>query len=78
MSVVPFGVEVASRVPGSAEYLDPAALIYDPEQQLTVTRGACGAVMPLCLAKHTDGPTRVDSNTDGKGNPEWDNDVQED
>lgn len=78
MSVVPFGIAITSRVPGSIEHVDMGALVYDPDQQLTMTRDDTGALSPLCLAKHTDGPTSTDANTDGRNNPEWDSDVRED
>ena len=74
---MPFGLVVAAREPVSVEDVDLTALVYDPDRQITLVRdGETGRLMPWC--KHSTGKTRTNSNTDGKGGPETDEDYTED
>lgn len=74
---IPFGLVVAAREPIAVDEVDLAALVYDPERQIMLVRdGATDMVMPWC--KHSTGKTKTDSNTDGKGGRETDEDYTED
>ena len=74
---IPFGLVVAAREPIPVEDVDLAALVYDPERQIMLVRdGETGTVMPWC--KHSTGQTTTNSNTDGQGGPETDEDYTED
>lgn len=76
-SSVPFGLAVAAREPIAAEEVDCSALVYDPERQIMLVRdGETARLMPWC--KHSTGKTNTNSNTDGKGGPETDEDYTED
>lgn len=74
---IPFGLAVAAREPIHVEDVDLTALVYDSDRQVTLVRdGDTGRLMPWC--KHSTGKTRTNSNTDGKGGPETDEDYTED
>lgn len=74
---IPFGLVVAAREPIPVDEVDLAALVYDPERQIMLVRdGETDMVMPWC--KHSTGKTKTDSNTDGKGGRETDEDYTED
>jgi putative ATP-grasp target RiPP len=74
---IPFGLAVAAREPISVDEVDLAALIYDPNRQITLVHAEdTGALMPWC--KHSTGKTNTDSNTDGQGGRETDEDYTED
>jgi putative ATP-grasp target RiPP len=74
---IPFGLLVAAREPVPVDEVDLTALVYDPERQLMLVRdGQTGMVMPWC--KHSTGKTNTDSNTDGHGGRETDEDYTED
>jgi putative ATP-grasp target RiPP len=73
----PFGLAVATREPVPIEDVDLTALVYDPDQQIMLVRdGESGRLMPWC--RHSTGKMRTNSNTDGKGGPETDEDYTED
>lgn len=74
---IPFGLVVAAREPIAVEEVDVGALVYDPQRQIMLVRdGETGMVVPWC--KHSTGWTRTDSNTDGHGGRETDEDYTED
>lgn len=74
---IPFGLVVAAREPIAADEVDLDALIYDPQRQIMLVRdGESGVVVPWC--KHSTGKTNTDSNTDGHGGRETDEDYTED
>lgn len=74
---VPFGLAVAAREPIAVEDVDFSALVYDPDRQIMLVRdGDTARLMPWC--KHSTGKTKTNSNTDGKGGPETDEDYTED
>lgn len=74
---IPFGLAVAAREPVPVEDVDLTALVYDPDRQITLVRnGETDRLMPWC--KHSTGKTNTNSNTDGKGGPETDEDYTED
>ncbi|HKR48022.1 MAG TPA: putative ATP-grasp-modified RiPP [Pseudonocardiaceae bacterium] len=74
---LPFGLAVAAREPAVVEDVDLTALVYDPDRQIMlVCDGETGRLMPWC--KHSTGKTNTNSNTDGKGGPETDEDYTED
>lgn len=74
---VPFGLAVAAREPAPVEDVDVAALVYDPDRQIMLIRDEdTDRLMPWC--KHSTGRTNTNSNTDGKGGPETDEDYTED
>jgi putative ATP-grasp target RiPP len=73
---IPFGLVVAAREPIPVDEMDLGALVYDPERQIMLVRdGGTGVVVPWC--KHSTDKTRTDSNTDGKGGRETDEDYTE-
>lgn len=74
---LPFGLVVAAQEPVPVEDVDLTALVYDSDRQIMLVRsGENGRLMPWC--KHSTGKTRTNSNTDGKGGPETDEDYTED
>lgn len=74
---IPFGLVVGAREPILVDEVDLAALVYDPERQIMLVRdGETATVLPWC--KHSTGKTRTDSNTDGHGGRETDEDYTED
>jgi putative ATP-grasp target RiPP len=74
---IPFGLVVAAREPIPVDEVNLSALVYDPERQIMLVRdGQTGLVMPWC--KHSTGKTNTDSNTDGHGGRETDEDYTED
>lgn len=74
---LPFGLAVAAREPIPVEDVDVAALVYDPDRQITLVGDAeSGDLVPWC--RHSTGKTKTNSNTDGKGGPETDEDYTED
>jgi putative ATP-grasp target RiPP len=75
---IPFGLAVAAREPVPVENVDLTSLVYDPDRQITLVRDGetDRLMMPWC--KHSTGKTRTNSNTDGKGGPETDEDYTED
>lgn len=74
---LPFGLAVAAREPVPVEEVNLSALVYDPDRQITLVRdGEFSRLMPWC--KHSTGKTNTNSNTDGKGGPETDEDYTED
>jgi putative ATP-grasp target RiPP len=74
---MPFGLVMAAREPIPVDEVDLTALVYDPERQIMLVRdGETDMVMPWC--RHSTGKTRTDSNTDGKGGRETDEDYTED
>ncbi|MGH4026382.1 MAG: putative ATP-grasp-modified RiPP [Pseudonocardiaceae bacterium] len=76
-SPVPFGLAVAARVPVSTEEVDLNTLHYDTDRQIMLVRdGETETLVPWC--KHSTGKTNTNSNTDGKGGPETDEDYTED
>lgn len=77
---IPFGLLVAAREPVPVDEVDLTALVYDPERQIMLVRdGQTGMVMPWCKhSKHSTGKTNTDSNTDGHGGRETDEDYTED
>jgi putative ATP-grasp target RiPP len=76
-SPVPFGLIVATRETISAEEVDLNALRYDTDRQIMLVRDEePETLVPWC--KHSTGKTNTNSNTDGKGGPETDEDYTED
>lgn len=74
---IPFGLAVASREPIPVEDVDLSALVYDPDRQMMLVHDReIDTLMPWC--KHSTGRTNTNSNTDGKGGPETDEDYTED
>lgn len=74
---LPFGLVVAAREPVLVEDVDLTALVYDSDRQIMLARdGDGGRLMPWC--RHSTGKTRTNSNTDGQGGPETDEDYTED
>ena len=74
---IPFGLAVAAREPLAVEDIDLAALVYEHHRQIMLVRdGETGRLMPWC--RHSTGKTNTNSNTDGKGGPETDEDYTED
>jgi putative ATP-grasp target RiPP len=68
---------VAAREPIPVEDVDLTALVYDTDRQITLVRdGDSDKLMPWF--KHSTGKTNTNSNTDGKGGPETDEDYTED
>ncbi|MEU6701778.1 hypothetical protein [Pseudonocardia sp. NPDC046786] len=74
-SRLPFGLAVAGRTPIPADHVDLTALVWDETQQVTLVRQD-GVLVPW--ARHTDGQTSTNSNTDGNGGNEQDTDHRED
>jgi len=72
--LLPFGLAVAAREPISVDDVDPAVLIYDGDRQVMLVRD--GGLVPWC--RHSTGKTNTNSNTDGQGGPETDEDYTED
>ncbi len=73
----PFGLVVAAQEPVPVEDVDVTSLVYDPDRQIMLVRdGEGGRLMPWC--RHSTGKTNTNSNTDGKGGPETDEDYTED
>ncbi|MFN2496490.1 MAG: putative ATP-grasp-modified RiPP [Pseudonocardiaceae bacterium] len=76
-SSIPFGLAVAAREPVPVEDVDFSALVYDTDRQIMlIPDGVTSGLMPWC--KHSTGKTNTNSNTDGKGGPETDEDYTED
>ena len=74
---LPFGLAAAAREPVPVQEVDLSALVYDADRQITLVQdGEFGGLMPWC--KHSTGKTNINSNTDGKGGPETDEDHTED
>lgn len=74
---IPFGLAVAARRPIPVEDVDLTALSYEPHRQIMLVQdGETGRLMPWC--RHSTGKTNTNSNTDGKGGPETDEDYTED
>ncbi|MGH3898551.1 MAG: putative ATP-grasp-modified RiPP [Pseudonocardiaceae bacterium] len=68
---------MAAREPVPIEGVDLTTLVHDPVRQITLVRdGETDTLMPWC--KHSTGKTNTNSNTDGKGGPETDEDYTED
>lgn len=72
---VPFGIAVAARQPVHTVRIDESALVWDTQRQIMLVRD--GAVLVPWM-RHTDGVTNTDSNTDGSGGRETDEDHRED
>lgn len=74
---IPFGLAVAAREPIPVEDVDLTTSVYDSDRQITLVRDReTNRLMPWC--KHSTGRTNTNSNTDGKGGPETDEDYTED
>ncbi len=74
---IPLGLAVAAREPLAVEEVDLTALVYDSDRQITLIRdGQTDRLMPWC--RHSTGVTNTNSNTDGQGGPETDEDYTED
>ena len=72
---LPFGLAVAAREPVPTDPVDLAALVWDDERQIMLVRDGGGLVPWM---KHSTGKTNTDSNTDGNGAKETDEDYSED
>ena len=74
---LPFGLAVAAREPVSTGHVDLVALVFDHGGQIMLVSDACtGVPTPWC--RPTDGKTTTNSNTDGQGGRETDEDWTED
>jgi len=74
---LPFGLAVAAREPIPVDDVDLTTLIYHPDRQIALIQDEEGGrSVPWC--KHSTGKTNTNSNTDGKGGPETDEDYTED
>jgi hypothetical protein len=70
---LPFGLAIAARQPIATDHVDESELMFDEHQQIMLVRGSS---IPWC--KHSDGKTTTNSNTDGAGGLETDEDWTED
>jgi putative ATP-grasp target RiPP len=76
-SSVPFGLVVAAREPLAVEDVDLSTSVYDADRQIMlIADEVTSRLVPWC--KHSTGKTNTNSNTDGKGGPETDEDYTED
>jgi len=73
--VLPFGLAVAAREPVPTDQVNVAALVWDDERQIMLVRDGDELVPWM---KHSTGKTNTDSNTDGAGGKETDEDYTED